>query len=426
MKILKSTEGIALFVAILVMTVVMLFLGASLFLSRVDTKITSNFKLGTQALEVADAGLQHALSLIQIGYDFDNDLNCGTPPCNILAPTTFPSGSDFTYTVSVENDSVDIGNGGSPTDDTDNLVVLVSTANGPSDSKRQVQAYVKRSATNFTPPSAVYINAYSTIPASDGNYFDDDSLQLIIGNDTNPGNLLNPNDDTVGPSPSLLGIGTTNSGIMDDIISKAEEPSIVSHNDILGEGGEPSVGVAGTVLDVNKIADKFIANATATYLNGYVSDSTSCPSSSPCYFGTSAAPQITYIKDTLSSDTTILGGYIRGYGVLVLEGRTMIGDVDASGDNFRFNGLVLHKRTDSSHYFVIDDSAWIYGAVMFGTNDGIVKFRIEDYGRLYYSSEALDGAPSFPSRRGLLPGWTSNPNGNQRKNRWMFSSTLAS
>jgi hypothetical protein len=27
---------------------------------------------------------------------------------------------------------------------------------------------------------------------------------------------------------------------------------------------------------------------------------------------------------------------------------------------------------------------------MFGTNDGIVKFRIEDYGRLYYSSEALD------------------------------------
>ncbi len=390
MKTLKGSEGIALFVAILAMALIMLFIGGSLFLSRIDTKITSNFKTGIQALEVADAGLQHALSLIQIGYDFDNDLNCGTPPCDILSSTTFPSGSDFTYTVTVENDSTDINNGGSPTDDTDSLVVLVSTANGPNNSKRQVQAYVKRSASNFTPPSALYINANSTIPASEGNYFDDASLQLIIGNDTNPGDLLNPNDDTPGPSPPLLGIGTTNSAIKDDIISKAEEPSIVSHNDILGVGGEPSVGVAGTDLDVNEMADKFIANASATYLNGYVSDSASCPSSSPCYFGTSAAPQITYIKDTLISDTTIIGGYVRGYGVLVLEGRTMIGDGEASGDNFRFNGLVLHKRTDSSHYLVIDDSAWIYGAVMFGTNDGIVKFRIEDYGRLYYSSEALD------------------------------------
>jgi hypothetical protein len=249
---------------------------------------------------------------------------------------------------------------------------------------------VNRSSLNFTPPSAVYINAYSTIPADQSNYFDDDSLQLVIGNDTSPGDLLNPNDDTSGPNPSLLGIGTTNSAIKDDIISKAEEPSIASHNDILGEGGEPSVGIAGSVLDVNEIADKFIANASATHLNGYVSDSTSCPSSSPCYFGTSASPQITYIKDTLGTDTTIIGGYVRGYGVLVLEGRTMIGNEGASGDNFRFNGLVLHKRTDATHYIEIEDSAWIYGAVMFGTNDGIVKFRIEDYGRLYYSSEALD------------------------------------
>ncbi len=392
MKILKSSEGFALFIAILVMAIVMLFVGASLHLSRVDTKITSNFKLGTQALEVADAGLQHALKLLgpQKGWDYDDSLICGTPPCYLLSSESFPSAPGFTYSVTVENDALDIANGGSASDDTDNLVVLISTANGPNDTKRQVQAYVKRSLTNFTPPSALYINADSTIPASSGNYFDDDALQLIIGNDTNPGDLLNPNDDTQGPSPSLWGIGTTNSAIKDDIISKAEQPSIVSHNDILGVGEEPSVGVAGTVLDVNEIADKFIPNATATYLNGYVSDSTSCPSSNPCYFGTSAAPQITYIKDTLTSDTTNIGGNVRGYGVLVLEGRTNIGNADVFGDNFRFKGLVLHKRTDTSHYLEIDDSAWIYGAVLLGSNDGIVKFRVEDYGRLYYSSEAID------------------------------------
>ncbi len=65
MKTFKSSEGFALFIAILVMALVMLFLGASLLLSRVDTKITSNFKLGTQALEVADAGLMHALKVLE-------------------------------------------------------------------------------------------------------------------------------------------------------------------------------------------------------------------------------------------------------------------------------------------------------------------------------------------------------------------------
>lgn len=48
MKTLKSAEGFAIFVAILVMAVIMLFLGISLFLSWIGTRITNNLKLGTQ------------------------------------------------------------------------------------------------------------------------------------------------------------------------------------------------------------------------------------------------------------------------------------------------------------------------------------------------------------------------------------------
>jgi len=101
LKILKKTDGIALFVAMLVMAVIMLFIGGGLFLSRIDAKITSNFKLGIQSLEVADAGLLHALaSEIPNGYEFDNIL-CGTPPCPLLSSITFPPGSDFTYTITM-------------------------------------------------------------------------------------------------------------------------------------------------------------------------------------------------------------------------------------------------------------------------------------------------------------------------------------
>ena len=98
-------------------------------------------------------------------------------------------------------------------------------------------------------------------------------------------------------------------------------------------------------------------------------------------FGTSSTPQITYIKDNATS--TRLRGHVRGYGVLVVEGRTTIG-----GD-FRFKGLVIHKKSDTSHYISFEDRPWVYGGVLFGSTDGNVTFRVEDFSRLFYSSEAL-------------------------------------
>jgi len=260
MKILKSSEGIALFVAILVMTIVMLFLGASLFLSRVDTKITSNFKLGTQALEVADAGLQHGLTLLQSGTDFDGDLNCGTPPCNLLSATTFPVGSDFTYTVTVENDSPDINNGGSPTDDTDSLVVLVSTANGPNGVKRQVQAYVNRSLVSFTPPSALYLPAsYATVDFGASTGF------FITGDDTDYDGV------TAGPQPSITGVAMIDIGVLTTFLF---ELGPTGFNLVQGAGYStdpltPSVFLTSDVLDVNQIALDFFNHASAVkYLDG--------------------------------------------------------------------------------------------------------------------------------------------------------------
>ena len=71
MRILKDSKGLALFMSIALMTVFLFFLSASLYLTRVETKITSNLKLATQTLEVADAGLHHAMALIPDGYAFN-------------------------------------------------------------------------------------------------------------------------------------------------------------------------------------------------------------------------------------------------------------------------------------------------------------------------------------------------------------------
>ncbi len=67
----------------------------------------------------------------------------------------------------------------------------------------------------------------------------------------------------------------------------------------------------------------------------------------------------------------------------MVEGRTTIG-----GD-FRFNGLVIHKRSDSSHYVLLENNAWIYGNVLIGAYNGEAKFTVEDFVQLFYSSQAL-------------------------------------
>ena len=384
MNIIKDNQGLALFMSISMMTIILFFLSASLYLTRVDTKITANLKMATQALEVADAGLQHALALIPVGSDFNGELACGTPPCTLVPNTSFPAGSSFGYTVTAVNDP---GDGGGPTSDTNNIILLASTAGGPAGATKTIEAYVRRSVGQFTPPSALYVNA-SSATSYDSEFFDDDDGVHIFGDDINPVNILNPNDDVAGTEASLPALTTTRDAVTDALVNELST-STGSHL-ILGQGNNPSISTTSEMIDVIQLADS-LANhvSTVKYLNGLTTDVScstpcqSCPSNNPCNFGTSASPQITYIKDSNSS-STVLNGYVRGHGILVVEGRTTI------GGNFNFNGLVIHKKSDSTHYISFEDSAWVYGGVLFGSYNGNVRFTVEDYSRIKYSSLSID------------------------------------
>jgi len=271
MKNLKSSKGFALIMAMLAMAIVMLFIGASMLLSRVDTKITSNFKLGTQALEVADAGLMHALKELgpQKGWDYDDSLNCGIPPCNLFSSESFPSAPGFTYSVTVENDALDIANGGSALDDTDSLVVLISMANGPNDTKRQVQAYVKRSSVDFTSPGAVYL------PASSANIVFDKNGWFITGDDTSytDSNSDGWADSTgAGPATAARGVATIPDNLGNDPVGDSFKTELGSSrfNLVLGKDYDgstfpvtPSVFSTTDVIDVSQIALNFYNHPSA-------------------------------------------------------------------------------------------------------------------------------------------------------------------
>lgn len=400
-SIVRGSQGLALFMVLYTMTAFLLLVTGGLIFSQLELKKTANFKMGTQAIAAADAGVHHALALLPWVWNFNGQLNCVTPPCTVVSNASF--GTGFSYTVTAQNDLADINNGGSPTNDTNNVIVLTSEATGSNGGRTVVEAYVQRSSAAFSPPAALYIDASSATPANPASspvsyFFDNGDSVHIIGTDTDANNLSNQSDDAPGPQPTLSGIATTSttvtSALVNEYLNTYNGPLL---HEILGVGSEPSIATVGDVLDVDKIADKFFDQPGAVkFLTGLSTNPTSCPNPlpnprpnpDPCVLGTSATPQVTYIRDDSISNTSLRGN-VTGYGVLVLEGRTTL------GTDFKFYGLVVHKRSAASHYVMFQQNAWVYGGVLLGSydeNDGNgrkVRFRVRDFSRLFYSSQAL-------------------------------------
>ena len=123
LKILKGPQGLTLFTVLFAVTVFLLFISAGLFFARLKLKTSSNLKFSSQGLQVAEAGLHHALAVIPWGLNFSNQINCGSPPCVLVPNTSFPSTPGFSYTVTAKNDPIDT----SPTNDANNLIIFAVT-----------------------------------------------------------------------------------------------------------------------------------------------------------------------------------------------------------------------------------------------------------------------------------------------------------
>lgn len=384
-RLLKGSEGLALFMVIFVMAVFLLFLTGGLFFSQLELKKANNFKLATQALEVADAGVHHALAVIPMAWDFDSQLNCPTPPCTVVSNASFPSGSGFSYTVAAKNDLPDINNGGSSTNDTNNLILLTSEATGPNNSKKVVEAYVKRSLVSFTPPAALYLPA-STVKIT---FFDGNPSFSINGNDT-----AYDGTPAASPKPAIPGVAPINNtvrGSFETALGSSRYQLVQGFGYAAGPPVTPSVTTTSQVFDVNQIALNFYNHPNAVkFLNGLA---LKCSSVSPCTLGTDASPQITYIRESLSNHIH-LDGYVSGSGVLVTEGQAHI------YGNFNFHGLVVGVNlgltggtgsaiTDDPDPFSIRNNAKIFGGLLIGPTNAHQIFDMRHSAKIYYSSQAL-------------------------------------
>jgi Tfp pilus assembly protein PilX len=376
-----NERGILLVVVLMVMTILLAVTAAGLVMSRLSAKAAANLKLGTGAVQAADAGIQHALALIPAGGDFDSfwagtglaNFPCknssgstGTCDGTTYKPTLTASLNGYGYTVVVEND-VSVS-GETATNDSNKIIILTSTATDPNNnSKRKVRAYIGRSP--WIPPGTIYVPGDPTYIETrfNGNSFG------ITGRDSNPGQ-----GEGSGSADPIPGIATTDSGTTIEITGVSGSLDSSQYGHVTGQGSNPSVSNSSTILDVNQLAQDLIALGVEgvdmqTLANGNYSSGV---------WGTSLSPKITHI----TGDATLTGS-LTGWGVLIIDGgMTLRG-------GFAFNGLVICLGdADVNGAGGGGDIAKIWGTLLIRestSSDSSDELRIGGSGNVYYSSQAL-------------------------------------
>ena len=348
-RILQNNRGISLLVVVMVMVLLLSMTGASLLFSALNFRSANNLRIGTTTLQAADAGIQHALTLIPSGGTFSY-----ASQSTLVSSYAFTTG--YSYTVTALNDSASSGG--------NTRAILTSTAQGPNGAQKVVVAYLTRDAGGAQGQGAVYIpgNASAIETSFSGNSF------LISGNDKNF-------DGSTGPGAAKPGISVTDDALKTEITNDTtSDGGLASNqmNNVTGAGGTPSVQtVAAQSMTVTQVGDAFLGYAHTTLDGGTYAGTTT--------WGTDASPQITYINGNAK-----ISGAITGSGVLIVDGTLEI------PGNITFHGLIIARGPVQVE---ITGSVEIYGGVMLAesTNpDSGNEFSMKGNGAIYYSSQAFN------------------------------------
>lgn len=353
-------------VVILMMVILLSITGAALLFSGLNLKAASNLRTGGGAIHAADAGVQHALTVISSGTTF-NYSSSGTP---VVPTTVFPtSTSGYSYTVTATNNP--------PASLNTSTAILTSTATGPNNSRRVIRAYIGRSSSaSWVPPAAVYIPG----PASNPDFSIHGSV-IITGNDTNV-------DNTPGPAAALPGIATNSTGTTQQVMNGIGTPANVT-----GAGGTtPSVATTTPPVDINALINSFLAQPYTTLTSGSVSNGT---------LGTSLVPQITYCNCTTTNLS--ISGTTSGVGVLIVDGKLNI------RDTFNFQGIIITRGGEVHIELTSSSSTGIWGVVFI--SPASPEIEIEGGGAIKYSSQAINKVfttwPTVPTpQKAKLIAWS--------------------
>jgi len=368
-------RGFALVGAIFVMALLVGLTAAAQRMSQADVVTARNYRSASQGLYAAEAGIAHAVAIInQVGViDLRNDvinvwLSHKAPfPAS---PNPMARQTSYTYDVTIADHPYFLAD--------PNRGVLTSTGRGSDNSLRTVSAYVIKSGIPNAPPGAIYLATDNSTDATfNGNNF------FVNGNDENYTN------GQPGPKPAVPGITTrteANAQETRDSLNSGQKDRVRGLGYIPGppSPATPSVaaGAGPTSQQISQMISDLLAmphvTDTSTHINGNVT------------FGTTAAPQITYLPGN-GSGVTFGNGTATGAGILIVENSlTLNGNLD-------FKGLILVRGT--TNVTQVTGSATIWGSLW--TTD--FNLTVGGHADVQYSSQALALANQSGGGTGALP-----------------------
>jgi len=345
--ILKNNRGIAFVVVIFLSSILLTIIGASLLFSQLDLKTTSSFKVGTNVIQVADAGIQHALATIPNGTDFTYGSGA-----TVLSTTPFPTAaSGYSYDVTATNNT--------PSSPSTSTAILTSTAVGPNGTRKVIVAYIGRSGYGLGAVGLPGSTAANTETNFSGTSFS------INGN------------DNCNATPAVPGIVVTDPALATEMTNDTTSDGGLASNQmnlVTGVGGTPSIA---TITPLSQTVSQIVD----AYLNLSHTDLAGGNYSSNGNWGTSTTPQITRV----TGDAQIQGT-IEGYGVLIVDGALGV------AGNFTFHGLVIARGQVQVQ---VTGNAGIYGSLLIAANttpDAGYELDVRGNAHIRYDSCALAAA----------------------------------
>ena len=366
---LEEERGVALIIALLVLTFLSVMGSAFLLLATTEGTLAMNERRTTAALSLAEAGAEAAWQQIR-------SVNSTAELTTLFAAAITSNLGGGTYTVQFSNDPGDPGGA----NDTNGTVIVISTG-----TVEGVSQVVEMAVSRFfvpLPPSAVGLPGNEANSSFSGNAF------KIDGHDTNP-------DDTPGSDPVRPGISVPNAARKNEVTS-ALQPFQYDNVDGLGmaPGQSPSVTIDNslTSAQVTNLANQLAQFCpTVTVVNGQQNYSFGTYASGTSW-GTPTNPGIFCFEGAVAGNAQVkITGNSQGAGILIAKNADLV-----FAGNVRWEGLIIVTGDLVGFGIMGGGNQYVYGGILINeTSADGPGFREEVFAgnaKVRFSRKALENA----------------------------------
>jgi hypothetical protein len=356
---IKNEEGVALFMAFLLLLLLGSLAGASLVQTNIDLKTTSYYQGGSRAFMAGEAGALHALSIMNttLVWDIRGQLQSGSwtaqPWMYGQAWQVLPGDPSSSYQVLVAADP----------SDPDDKGTITATGIGPVESNRVIRLRINRSGL-VSSPGAVYLVSDTVSANFNGNAFTIDGNDHQIAGGLASTGVVKPGISTRNDAAVNEVKGALNGQQKDNVVGLGFKPS-GSDGSLPDPSVLPASGPSAPELDA--VIDRILTRSTGIVADNSRVLNSNCDSS----FGTLTAPQITHL--TNSSGTRINGDFC-GAGILIADGPvTLNGSMNFAGWIISRSGISLTGTGNST----VRGSIWTKGIDFSAGGSLIVDYSTE-------------------------------------------------